>query len=118
MPNPADTVNQFYAALGREDYAAARQLLDEPFSFVGWFDRFDDPDVYIDALRKLRGFIVKIDIQKVFVDQGDVCLLYDAHTARGEATLVAAWFRLREDKIAAIRVVCDPRPFAEVWRKP
>jgi len=115
MSKPADVVAQFYGALQREDFAAAREHLSEPFSFVGWFDRFDEPDAYIDALRKLRGFLVKIDVHKLFVDGDDVCVLYDAHTARGEATLVAAWFRLRDGRIAAVRVVCDPRPFAEVW---
>jgi limonene-1,2-epoxide hydrolase len=118
MPNPAETVQQFYAALQREDYAAARRLLGKPFSFVGWFARFDEPDDYIDALRKLTGFIVKADVHRVFVDDGDVCLFYDAHTVRGETTLVAAWYRLREDRIVAVRIVCDPRPFAELWAKP
>ena len=117
MSNPALIVQQFYAALGREEYAAARQFLGEPFSFVGWFDSFDTPEGYIDAVRKLRGFIVKIDVHKVFVDEGDVCLLYDAHTVRGASTMVAGWFRLREEKIVKVRIVCDPRPFAEFWGK-
>ncbi len=118
MPNPIDTVQQFYAAAHRQDFAAARALLGEPFSFVGWFARFDKPDAYIDALRKLSGFVVKADVLKVFVDGGDVCLLYDAHTALGATTMVAAWYRLSEEKIVAVRIACDSRPFAELWEKP
>jgi len=117
MPNAADTVGRFHAALEREDFVTARRLLGEPFSFVAWFDRFDEPDAYIDALRTLSGFVVKIDVHKVFVDGGDVCVLYDAHTVRGAVTLEAAWFRTDEDRIVAVRIVCDPRPFAEVWGK-
>jgi limonene-1,2-epoxide hydrolase len=115
MPNPAEVIAQFYGALHREDYAAARQCLGEPFSFIGWFDRFDRADDYIDALKKLRGFIVKIDVHRMFVDGGEVCFLYDAHTARGAVTIVAGWFRLRDEKIVAVRIICDPRPFAEFW---
>lgn len=117
MSNPAAVIQQFSEALMREDYLAARNLLGEPFSFVGWFDRFDHPDAYINALRKLRGFITRNDFRKIFVDGGDVCLIYDAHTVRGDAAPVAAWFTVHEGQITAVRIICDSRPFAEVWRK-
>ena len=115
MPHPTDTVTRFYAAMQRGDYAAARQCLGEPFVFVGWFDRFDDPDAYIDAIKRLRGFVVKFDVRKVFVEGDDVCLIYDAHTIRGDVSPVAGWFRLRDGKIAEIHIITDSRPFVEVW---
>ncbi|MDP1568976.1 MAG: nuclear transport factor 2 family protein [Vicinamibacterales bacterium] len=111
-----DVISTFYAALQREDYASARQCLaDEGFSFVGWFDVFDDPDAYIEAVKKLRGFATRFEVKRVFVDDGDVALFYEIETVRGDVTLVAAWFQVREARIARVRIVCDTRPFAEVW---
>ncbi len=118
MARPVETVQAFLGALHREDFPSARQCLGGPFSFVGWFGQFDDPDRYLEALRKVRGFIVKADVHKLFADGPDVCLLYDAHTRRGDVTLVAGWFKLSDDKITSIRVVCDPKPFAELWAAP
>lgn len=111
-----DTIKAFYAALARGDYAEARQYLaDHDFSFVGWFDTFSSPDDYIDALKRLRGFVAKLEVRKAFVDGDDVALFYDIETVRGATTLVAAWFRVKDGRIARVRIVCDTRPFAEVW---
>jgi hypothetical protein len=96
-----DIIKAFYAAIGREDYSEARQYLaDEGFSFVGWFGTFTSPDDYIAALKRLRGFVTSLDVRKAFVNGDDVALFYDIETVRGDTTLV---------------VVCDTRPFAEVW---
>lgn len=116
VPASIELVQRFFGALQREDYAAARQCLaDEGFSFVGWFDSFDDPDAYIEALKTLRGFAKRFEVKRVFIDDGDVALFYEIETVRGDVTLVAAWFQVREARIAHVRVVCDTRPFAEVW---
>jgi hypothetical protein len=46
-------------------------------------------------------------------DGDDVCLIYDlvTNTPAGTAP-VAEWFRVRDGKIAQIRVFFDARPFA------
>jgi CheY-like chemotaxis protein len=44
MPNAAAVVQGFQQALGKGDYAAARKLLHDRFSFQGPIDTFDRPD--------------------------------------------------------------------------
>jgi ketosteroid isomerase-like protein len=106
----------FFTALERGDYDAARACLAEPFDFAAWFATYDRPDDYIDALKKLRGFVTKIDVHRMFDAGKDVCVIYDSHTVRGQSTLVAAWFRVTDGRITRVRIICDPEPFREVWR--
>jgi ketosteroid isomerase-like protein len=106
----------FFTALERGDYDAARALLGEPFDFSAWFGAYTRPDDYIDALKKLRGFVAKVDVHRMFDAGRDVCVLYDSHTIRGQQTLVAAWFRVTDGRITRVRIICDPEPFRELWR--
>ena len=114
---PLDVVKALYEALGREDFAGARRLLGEPFSFVAWFDRLDDPDAYIEVVRKLRGFIVKADFHHVLVDGDHVCVIYDATTVRGDVSIAAAWFHVCDGRIVSVRIICDPRPMLQLFEK-
>ena len=54
----------------------------------------------------------------MFVDGDDVCLLYDmvTNTPAGTA-FISEWHQVRGDKIAAIRVVFDPRPFVPMFSR-
>lgn len=116
VPASLELVQRFFGALDREDFAAARACLaDDGFSFVGWFDSFTNPDDYIAALRTLRGAVVKFDLHKAFVEKDDVAFFHEIETRLGERALVAAWFHVENGRLARVRVICDPRPFAAVW---
>ena len=112
IPQP---ILDFYGCLQRNDYEAARACLHDEFSFVGWFDEFDSAEAYLDAVKRLRAVTAGIDVRRVFVDGQDVALFYDLTTVDGAVVPVAAWFALRGDRIARIRVMCDSRPFAALW---
>jgi len=57
-------------------------------------------------------------MKKVFVDGNDVCSLYDMVTKTPAGTaFIAEWHQVKGDKIAAIRVVFDARPFAAMFGK-
>jgi hypothetical protein len=111
---PQPIVNLF-GGLQRQDYAAARACLADTFSFVAWFDTFDSADAYIESLKRLRGYTARFDMRHAFVDGDDVALFYDLTTVHGDTTLVVSWFGMDGDRIARIRVVCDPRPFMALW---
>ena len=118
MPNAAAVVQGFQQALGKGDYAAARKLLNGRFSFHGPIDTFDRPDAYLESIKKLHNIIERIDMKKMFVDGDDVCMLYDMVTKSPAGTaFIAEWHRVKGDKIAAIRVVFDARPFAAMFGK-
>ena len=57
-------------------------------------------------------------MRKVFADGHDVCVLYDmvTNTPAGTA-FIAEWYQVKGDKIAAIRVAFDARPFAAIVAK-
>ena len=76
------------------------------------------PDPYLESLRKLHHIIERVNVQKMFADGDDVCLLYDmvTNTPAGTA-FIAEWHQVRKGKIRAIRVVFDARPFAAMFAK-
>ncbi len=115
MTHPGDVVRAFYAAIEQQDYAAARRLLADTFLFVGWFATMTDADEYVASMQRLRGWITRIEMQRVFADGNDLCLFYNAHTIRGVVAPVAAFFTVVDGRISTVRVVCDSRPFAELW---
>ncbi|HYZ76042.1 MAG TPA: hypothetical protein VE596_01590 [Gaiellaceae bacterium] len=56
------------------------------------------------------------DVQKVLADDEDVVTIYDLHTNTPAGTSpVAEWARVRNGKIAEIRVYFDARPFAAMF---
>jgi SnoaL-like domain len=118
MTNAKDVVNGFQKALGNGDFKTARTYLDDHLRFVGPFETFDRPEPYLESLERLHHIIARVDPKKMFVDGDDVCLLYDmvTNTPAGTA-FIAEWHRVKDNKIASIRVVFDPRPFAPMFKR-
>ncbi len=110
---PQEIVDQYYAAWTNRDFAAARALLHDNLSFHGPIDTFDNADDYVAAIRQLASIVKGVEKRKVFIDGQDICEVYDLVTATPAGTApVAEWFTVKDDKIAAIRVFFDARPFA------
>jgi len=118
MANAKEIVEKFQAALGQKDFAAARKFLDDNLAFQGPIDTFDRADNYIEAVKGLSAIIQRIDVKRIFSDGNDVCLLYDmvTNTPAGTA-FIAEWYQIKGDKIGALRVVFDARPFANLRPK-
>ena len=116
MASAKEIVESYKAAMGRGDFAAARELLHDDLAFHGPIDTFSRADDYIAASKRLASIIQRIDVKKVFVDDDDVCVLYDmvTNTPAGTAFIVE-WYQVRGDKIAALRAVFDARPFAAMF---
>ena len=118
MANAAQVVQRFQQALGKGDFAGARKSLHDRFAFEGPFEAFDKPEPYLESLKKLHHIVERIDMKRMFVDGDDVCLLYDMVTKSAAGTaFIAEWHTVKGDKIAAIRVVFDARPFAAMFGK-
>jgi ketosteroid isomerase-like protein len=113
----SNPIERYLTALADNDFETARACLADDFTFSGWFAHYDSPDVYLDAMRKLRGFVVNIDVRQVFATGPEVCLIYTSHTRNGDAVPAAAWFRVAGDRITALEVICDSRPFEAFWRE-
>ena len=110
--HPQEIVDQYYAAWTNKDFATARRLLHDDLSFHGPIDTFDKADDYIEALKRLSQITLGADVQKIFVDGDDVCVIYDLKTAPVPSSRTSEWYRVRDGKVASVSVVFDARPFA------
>lgn len=108
-----EIVERYQQALGSKDFKAARGLLADDLAFHGPIDTFRRADDYLKAIQQLSSIIQRIEPRKTFVDGQDVCFIYDmvTNTPAGTAP-VAEWYRVAGDRIKAIDVFFDARPFA------
>ena len=118
MAHAAEVVQGFMAAMGKGDFVTARKYLDTHLSLQGPIETFHQAEPYLESLRKLHPIIDRVEVKKMFVDGDDVCLLYDLVTKTPAGTaFVAEWHHVAGDRISAIRVVFDARPFAAMFAK-
>lgn len=108
-----EIVDRYYAAWASKDLSAVRSLLRDDLFFHGPIDTFDNADDYVKSIQQLLAIVKGVQPQKLFVDGQDACTIYDLITATPAGTApVAEWVTIKGDKIAAIRVFFDARPFA------
>jgi len=117
MPKPQETVLAFQHAVGRKDFTTARTLLHDNLEFQGPIDTFHKAEDYLHAIQKLSAIVEGVDILKVFEDGNDVSLFCDLKTKVVGTSFVAEWYKVKDGKIASVRVVFDARPFAAMFAK-
>lgn len=106
-----EIVERYHEAWTRKDFETARSLLHDDLSFKGPIDTFDNADDYLAALQRLAPMVTGVDVKKVVSAGDDVVVLFDLLTPGGPAP-VAEWYTVRGDKIGAVQVYFDARPFA------
>jgi ketosteroid isomerase-like protein len=106
-----ELVERYHDAWARKDWESARALLHDDLAFTGPIDTFDNADDYLAALERLAPMTTGIDVKKVVAAADDVVVLFDLLTPMGPAP-VAEWYRVRGDRIGAVQVYFDARPFA------
>lgn len=91
----------------------AKQILTDDVSFEGPHASFTGIDSLIASSAHVAESVKRVEINRVFVDDDDVCVLYDVYLLDNElrSCAVAQWFVLREGKIARTRVIFDTAPF-------
>lgn len=117
MKKPRDVVMEFQNAVGKRDFAGARNLLQDDLEFRGPLDTFHKADDYLHAIQKLSAIVERVDIKKVFEDGSDVGLFCDLVTKVVGTSFVAEWYQVSDGKIASVHVVFDARPFAAMFAK-
>jgi ketosteroid isomerase-like protein len=108
---PKAIVERYHDAWAAKDFHAARALLHDDLSFQGPIDTFERADDYLEALKRLAAMVEGVRVDKVVAEGDDVVVLHELTTPMGRAP-VAEWYRVRGDKIGAVRVYFDARPFA------
>jgi len=111
--DPAAVAQQYFDAWRSQDPAALRSILTDDVTFVGPMGRAGNAEEYVQSLMHLAGVTKEIVVHETFVDGDDVVSWFDVHTTEGVLSPVANWSRLREGKIAQVRVTFDPRPLTD-----
>ncbi len=113
MSNARDVVDQYFSALKKKDFDTMRPLLHDDITFVGPLGTTDGVDEYIESLKRVTASMTGLERQALFAAGEDVCQIYHMTLAMPAATLrVAQWLKVREGRIAAVRLYFDARPFA------
>jgi limonene-1,2-epoxide hydrolase len=108
-----ETVIEFEAAWQRGDYATVRRLLADDVTFVGPFETVHSADAYVASLARAGERLERMEVRKIFADDGDVAVFCDlVMKAPLPASFVARWYSVEDGKIRKARVVFDARPFA------
>jgi hypothetical protein len=93
-------------AVNDGNYEAARRYVSDNISYVGPFGSRDGAEAYVNEMKRRH---LKFDILKIFVDNKDVCVLYDI-TVSGVTLFACSWFQVEAGKVKSMRVTFDPRP--------
>jgi hypothetical protein len=103
----AKVVLSLIQAINKEDFEAAERFAKEDMTFEGVLGSRNGARAYFDDMKKMK---LKYDVQKVFVDQEDVCLFYNL-TMDGKTIFGVAWYHLDGGRVSSLKVIFDPRPF-------
>lgn len=103
----AKVVLSLIQAINEEDFDAAKRFANEEMTFEGVMGSRQGATAYFDDMKKMK---LKYAVQKVFVDQEDVCLFYDL-TMDGKTIFGCAWYHLDGGRVSSLKVIFDPRPF-------
>jgi len=104
-------VLSFIDALNTENFEEARKYIADDLSFVGAMGTRQGGDTYINDM---KGLLLKYNISKTFVEEDDVCLIYNIRFRNlNEPIYSCGLYRLENGKIKSIRVVFDPRPLLQ-----
>jgi hypothetical protein len=96
-------------ALNEEDFNSARSYMSNDFKFEGVLGSRDSAEAYFEDMKKMK---LKYRIKKAFVDDDDVCLLYDL-TMSAVNIFGCGWYHVEDGKINKLKVIFDPRPLLE-----
>jgi len=93
------------------DAASVRPLVHDDVTFEGPLGTARGADDYIAGLQRLAETVSKATVRQVIADGDEICLIYDLVAGEPPVTVpTAGWYRMRDGKVAAIRVYFDPRP--------
>ena len=103
---PKEVVLRLGKALNDESFQIARRYVSDDMKYVGPFGSRDGAEAYLQEIERFR---LKFDIQKIFADDKNVCVLYDI-TVSGITLFACGWFQVNAGRVSSLRVTFDPRP--------
>jgi ketosteroid isomerase-like protein len=106
----AELAETYFRAWEGKDFDTLRSILADDATFRGPLGSADDGDACVAGLRGMAQILERVEVTHRWVDGDDVITWFDLHTSVAGALPVANWSRVRDGRIAEIRVTFDPRP--------
>jgi len=105
----------YVEALAAQNYAALEDLLDPALRFRGPSLARSTAADFIGAVKRLGAIHLRSDVQHVFVDGQDVCVIYDFVTDTEAGALpMIEWITVAQGRIASINLYYDRLPWQAV----
>jgi len=98
------------SAINEKDFATARELVWDNFIFDGVLGGREGADAYF---ADLPGMHMNYSVLRSFARGLDVCVLSNLRMGEKKEIFCCSWYRLKQGKIASLKVVFDPRPLLE-----
>jgi ketosteroid isomerase-like protein len=78
MMDAKEILHQFYTAVVKRDFAAARRCLSDDLVFVGLFETYRSANHYIAALTGLMSITVRLDVKTIIAEGNDAAVFFRA----------------------------------------
>jgi ketosteroid isomerase-like protein len=109
MPTPTDIATAYFDAWRTKDLDRYESLLAPDAVFDGPLGHAEGAADCRAGMERLAGITTDVVVQKMAADGDDVITWFELHTTLAPPTPVANWSRVKDGRIARIRVTFDPR---------
>lgn len=108
--NAKNIVLSFIRELNEQDFASARQYVDNNLHFDSVIGMQEGAAAYFKDIKHL---LPEYDIKNIFCEGDDVCLIYNFKVS-GMVIFGCGLYHVTNNKIDTVKVVFDPRPLLEL----
>lgn len=113
MEKLESTARAYLGAVGNKDLGQVEQLLAPDVTFAGPVMKLSGARDVLAALRRIGAVHVRNDIQRVFVDGNEACVIYDFVTDTIGSVATIEWLRFEDGRIRDVKLYYDQVP----WQK-
>ena len=106
-------VRAYLSAVGNKDLAKVEELLTPDITFAGPVMKFAGVRDVLAGFRRIGAIHVRNEIQRVFVDGDEACVIYDFVTDTIGSVPTIEWLRFEGSRIRDVKLYYDQVP----WQK-
>lgn len=111
--SPKELVLSFIKLINEERFEEARNLAHDDMVFEGVLGSRNGADAYFNDMKNMK---LKYKIIRAFEEGNDVCVFYDLDMS-GLTIFGCGWYQVEQGRVAALKVIFDPRPVLEQANK-
>jgi len=112
--NPEATVLAYLDAVAKKDLGRLEALVAPDVQFIGPAATRNGIRELREAFERIGAIHVRSDIQRVFSDGNEVCVIYDFVTDTAGTLPTIEWIKLDRGRIASIKLYYDQVPWQQM----